>query len=405
MKFTNVFKSNPIQTFELAITPSNDVAFGPGSIINGSVKLILGKPIKAKSIRVLFKCEEWELNKNQQNILFSIESTIWEQEEEENVFLDMGSHMYLFAIQLPSSVNYPPTIKDTHLGHRIEYSLQGYLDTSSSLSTKLTPVIPLTYLPLVTVSDDYLYKNEKTIKMDNVEMTASLVNPSSCPGDLCSIKLNTHNQTSCSINQIQLLLVSTTTSFHSKTREKDYPDLPTSGPSYRHKQRQLLCESFYVTIPKQSRNNVTICPIQIPSYCVPTTQSSQFGEYMDISYEIFILVPALIGNHHHSLSQLLLNPLVIRLPLFISTIPHTTTLTRVHIPFADHHQSTHTKLPNFIISEGSPNLLSSSVGSDCNWGPGSPIDVVDDEFILSQPQEDASGHLTVPTLYHRRLSS
>lgn len=95
----------------------------------------------------------------------------------------MGNHIYLFAIQLPSSVNYPPTIKDAYLGHRIEYSLQGHLDLLDS-STKSTPIVPVTYLPLVTFDDNQQQQaRSKTIQIsDSVQVTAKLANPSCCPG-------------------------------------------------------------------------------------------------------------------------------------------------------------------------------------------------------------------------------
>jgi hypothetical protein len=92
--------------------------------------------------------------------------------------------MYLFAIQLPSSVNYPPTIKDAYLGHRIEYSLQGHLDLLAA-TVKSTPLVPLTYLPLVTLGDNQVINREKTVSVsDTIQVTAKLVKPSSCPGNL-----------------------------------------------------------------------------------------------------------------------------------------------------------------------------------------------------------------------------
>lgn len=100
----------------------------------------------------------------------------------------------MFAIQLPSSVNFPPTIRDAYLGHRIEYSLQGYLDLIDNVTTKSTLIEPLTYLPLVSF-DDYAtnFKKEQTIKIEKgdeyVEINAKLVNPSSCPGMLYSMLL------------------------------------------------------------------------------------------------------------------------------------------------------------------------------------------------------------------------
>jgi hypothetical protein len=103
--------------------------------------------------------------------------------------LETGSHIYLFAIQLPSSVNYPPTIRDAYLGHRVEYSLQGFLDYDTS-QEKSTVKLPLTYLPLVTFNDQTnQQRNHKTIKIaqkndEYIEVTANLVNPSSCPGKI-----------------------------------------------------------------------------------------------------------------------------------------------------------------------------------------------------------------------------
>lgn len=171
----------------------------------GNIKLFLEKPITIKSIRVVFKCEEWDKKKGPSCTLFSVESCIWSKQGKkykkkkksvarsriltsktiELAESETGNHIYLFAIQLPSSVNFPPTIRDAYLGHRIEYSLQGYLDMLDS--TKCTPSVPLTYLPVVSLDDFTVhYRNGKTIKIEKgeeyVEVTAKLVNPSSCPG-------------------------------------------------------------------------------------------------------------------------------------------------------------------------------------------------------------------------------
>lgn len=48
MIFSKVFKSNPIQTFEISIWSGNEgnsVAYGPGSIINGKKNAYLNKII------------------------------------------------------------------------------------------------------------------------------------------------------------------------------------------------------------------------------------------------------------------------------------------------------------------------------------------------------------------------
>ncbi|CEG82152.1 hypothetical protein RMATCC62417_16268 [Rhizopus microsporus] len=102
MIFSKVFKPNPIQTFEVNIcsgVENNAIAFGPGSIINGNVKLFLDKPVKAKYIKIIFTCQE----KKDSVTLFSVESNIWNSKQDEGEVLESGAHLYLFAIQLPSN--------------------------------------------------------------------------------------------------------------------------------------------------------------------------------------------------------------------------------------------------------------------------------------------------------------
>lgn len=226
-----------------------------------------------------------------------------------------------------------------------------------------------------------------------------------CLGGLCSIKLTTQNRSSCSINQVHVILISTATSLNDNSSAK-YPDLPTSsGPSYRHKQRQLLSESFFVSIPKHTTNITTICPFRVPSFCVPTTRS-HFGRYIDITYEIFVIIPT---SHHYvdtSSHQLLLNPHAIRLPLFITTVPYSSNLPpKLQIPFADEHN---TDVPSFIVNQESPlpspSNLSPSGGS-CNWGPGSPLNTDDEGDNFLQPRADYSGHLMVPPVYSSNSTS
>ncbi|KAI8984434.1 hypothetical protein BDF20DRAFT_986320 [Mycotypha africana] len=436
MIFSKVFKSNPIQKIELTVAKgqNNDaIAFGPASVINGSVTLFLNKRIRAESISVVFKCKEQE-GKSDQTTLFSVESSIWQPKRESDSYIEPGNHMYLFAIQLPSSVNYPPTITKDYLGHRIEYSLQGFLDyyaDNKVSEKKSTSKIALTYLPLVafnkTTYPQYGQRPNKTVRMEKeheyVEVTASLANPSACPGDLCSVKLYTQNHSSSSIHQVRIILLSTVTTL-------DSANVPSSlsGPRYQHKQRQLVNEIFYVSIPKQSTNITSVCPFRVPSYCVPTTQS-HYGKHLEISYEVFVVIPA-FGNKletNDTIAQLLFNSQqqVIRLPLFMSTIPYyshaasaithsssvnnTATLPQLQIPFANEPNNMDT--PTFILHESplpSPNAYSLSDGSYCNWSPGSPVAVEDHSaddlpttlsaWAHTSPVEDATGHLMVPPI-------
>lgn len=232
---------------------------------------------------------------------------------------------------------------------------------------------------------------------------------------MCSVKLFTHNLSSYNINQIQILLLSTATSLHSPNSSSlHYPDLPTpSGPSYHHKQRQILTESFYVSIPKNTREIITVCPFKVPSFCVPTTQC-HFGKYIDISYELVIIFPTMghsAVNHNlvdigGSTNNILINPQAIRLPLIVTTIPYSSTLPpKLQIPFADENN---TDVPTFIKSNESP--LPSPGGA---WSPGSPI-IVDDEILPDDllalppslhPEDASGGYLMVPPINNTNNNS
>ncbi|ORE13043.1 hypothetical protein BCV71DRAFT_189958 [Rhizopus microsporus] len=390
MIFSKVFKPNPIQTFEVNIcsgVENNAIAFGPGSIINGNVKLFLDKPVKAKYIKILFTCQE----KKDSVTLFSVESNIWNSKQDEgegrtddineylyssmSTVLESGAHLYLFAIQLPSNVNYPPTIRDDSFGHRIEYSLQGFIYLSDQTS-KSTNCLPLTYLPLVAVKTNTVCEN-KTVKIERgdefVLVTATLVNPYLCP--------------------VTIQLISTTTSLKNNTTP-----IASSGPSYHHKRHEILSESQYVSIPKHTQQNnsltTSICTIQIPSTCVPTTQTHFASKYIDIQYEIIIFIPAF---GHYSLNDtkfIAAHPNCIRLPLVITTVP--STIPTLQIPFAV-DSNNDDSLPTFIPYIESPCPSPTSLIYQ-QWGPGSPVEPSDEDYLYpSSPIEDASGHLMVPS--------
>lgn len=213
------------------------------------------------------------------------------------------------------------------------------------------------------------------------------------------------------------MLISTATSLHlADSNASKYPDLPTaSGPSYHHKQRQILTESYYVSIPKNTNDVTSICPFKVPSYCVPTTQC-HFGKYIDIKYEVVVIIPTM-GNSINlntsdlsggsSTAAILTNPQAIRLPLIVTTIPYSSVLPpKLQIPFADENN---TEVPTFIKSQESPLPSPNTFGQpspDGAWSPGSPMEfpiTIDDMDSLTLPQsrvgtEDAAGYLMVPPI-------
>ncbi|KAG0181019.1 hypothetical protein DFQ29_009553 [Apophysomyces sp. BC1021] len=191
-------KNNSVRSFHLSITSgglNKPVAFGPGSVVNGSVFLTLDKPLFARRLRIVFKCEE-QLSSKQVNTLFSVETVVWHAKGnknnqasfpssnsilhgEENTpdSVSAGSQMYLFAIKLPN-VNYPPSMHDSHFGHHVDYSLQGFLDLESN--TIETKKLQVTYLPLIACNVGETSKDK--VKQGEVEMVAELIQPAYLPG-------------------------------------------------------------------------------------------------------------------------------------------------------------------------------------------------------------------------------
>lgn len=148
----------------------------------GSLMITNDKPLPAKNIRVVFRCEAMDSSKREKSSVFSVDAIIWGNPKESatHAELPQGSHMYLFAIRLPQ-VNYPPSMHDSHFGHRIGYTLQGVIDLESE--PHFTATVPILYLPFVTT-------NLPTSKMTQVfekeskkiQVTAELIKPAYCPG-------------------------------------------------------------------------------------------------------------------------------------------------------------------------------------------------------------------------------
>lgn len=205
--------------------------------------------------------------------------------------------------------------------------------------------------------------------------------------------METQNKSSQAINQVTIQLISTTTSLKNNTAP-----IASTGPSYHHKRHEILSESQYVSIPKHTQQNnsltTSICTIQIPSTCVPTTQTHFASKYIDIQYEIIIFIPAF---GHYSLNDtkfIAAHPNCIRLPLVITTVP--STIPTLQIPFAV-DSNNDDSLPTFIpyIESPSPSPTSPIYQQ---WGPGSPVEPSDEDYLYpSSPIEDASGHLMVPS--------
>ncbi|KAL0085711.1 hypothetical protein J3Q64DRAFT_1744795 [Phycomyces blakesleeanus] len=461
MLFSKPTESSAVRSFQLAISSGSherQVAFGPGSILNGSVLLTLDRPIQAYNIRVTFKCEARDDSKTK-STLFSVYEYVWgkARTDGQRAELPIGSSMYLFAIKLPH-INYPPSMHDTRIGHYIDYILQGSLECNQEapFGTDTLPVSVL-YLPLI--SSGQLDENQMPSQPakrsqtfdkagSHVEMTAELIKSAYCPGDMCTIKLTTSNQSEHKITTIQLTLVSIATTSILPTFASDAPILN----SLRQKHHTLHSETFFVSIPKHSQDRQSIIQFMIPSNCVPSTEN-HVGKYLEIAYEITLTLPLATPGSTWSFPFVVGSSSpspTIQLPLLIATVPDSY-LTRSTVPSLAMPTATDddNELPHFIRAAESP-LPSPHSDRSSFWDSGSPVDRTevgvlgsgygsaggegeegvrgvgvgvgagaggsasrsgggslrsDEEVILesSSAQQDASGHLMVPFMTESEL--
>ncbi|KAI9478556.1 MAG: hypothetical protein EXX96DRAFT_525187 [Benjaminiella poitrasii] len=405
------------------------IAYGPGSIINGSLMITNDKPLSAYNLRIVFKCEEVESSKKETTTtIFSVDSIIWGNSREDKQQLpnelSTGSHMYLFAIRLPQ-VNYPPSIHRSHFAHhRISYSLQAFLDLVSTSSPYAAPLIPILYLPFVTsqatpskrMTQLWLFHQKEEINK-RIGIVAELIKSAYCPGDLCTVKMTTNNKSGTKISSVQLSLVAVVTTIANSSSDTSssntIPNDEGDGNEmidYLHKRHTLLTESFYVSIPKDAAEHQDVFQFHLPVHLVPTF-TNKMGKYIDIAYEVNITI---VPHHHHGSSLLFHhnNTVVvtddttaaesntISLPIIIGTVPPTYPLSS-QPKIEDESTALPTFIPNIESPLPSPALVND--GRAYSVSPSNSFQILSedeemDELVLNRNsvQQDANGHLMVP---------
>ncbi|KAG0165313.1 hypothetical protein DFQ30_008622 [Apophysomyces sp. BC1015] len=359
-------KNNSVRSFHLSITSgglNKPVAFGPGSVVNGSVFLTLDKPLFARRLRIVFKCEE-QLSSKQVNTLFSVETVVWHAKEENTPdSVSAGSQMYLFAIKLPN-VNYPPSMHDSHFGHHVDYSLQGFLDLESN--TIETKKLQVTYLPLIACNVGETSKDK--VKQGEVEMVAELIQPAYLPGDMCTVKLIIHNKSDRRLTHVHITLIS-------KSAEK--------------KKHTLHDETFFVSIAKNTTNNHSVFRFPIPSHCVPSN---------DLTYLVVVTLPTKSSSSSNvwPFSSRSGENMTATLPVTIASVPSTYALPQLQIPLQSFHEQP--EVPSFVpfIESPTPSPVS-PFSTEGSW-LGSPVDPSPLDGEGSRMLQDHTGHLMVPSL-------
>ncbi|KAI8089950.1 uncharacterized protein BX664DRAFT_386350 [Halteromyces radiatus] len=423
MIFSSRNNRHHVKSFVLKVSSGaleKPIAFGPGSVVNGNVVVQVSKMQRVRQLKVVFQCTEH--SGKHSNTIFSVASTLLGNGNRTQVTeLPVGNHMYLFAIKLPD-VNYPPTLRDNYIDHKVNYTLQGFLDMVSPEQEIQTQPVHIMYLPLVTcqlpsspIQRKKIYQKEGQL----VEIIAELMKPGYCPGDMCTIKMITQNQSDFKITHVDLTFMSTTASHMSTSQLEGF-----------RRNHTLYSEKFYTAINKRTHDQHTLLQFKIPPSCAPSTQTHR---HIDISYQIMITVPLYYTSSSSSSSSSSVASLMISLPVTIATVPYTGPLPPLlQIPLPSYQDSQDNRLasdmPSFLnqnVHDDSPLPSPRSAFSVEGTGSWSDPDrcsvspMMEEAIDWPVPSltlgpvvsnnnnlvpQDESGHLMVPGNMNRRRS-
>lgn len=224
------------------------------------------------------------------------------------------------------------------------------------------------------------------------------------------MRLTIHNRSEFKISAVHIALVAVASNLSVETlesRQSGSPILPSCGKS---KTLTLYTETIFVSIPKNSTDNHTVCHFTIPPKCLPSTRLS-VSKHLEINHQVLISIPW--GPVGWRLSSASAAMPTIALPVTIATVPATCrrVVPQLQLPLPAFHSES-SQLPTFIPSVESPDPAPGSpispkgsyyAASSSSSSPPSPISEFPED--RRESYQDATGHLAVPGQPRRKMST
>lgn len=237
-------------------------------------------------------------------------------------------------------------------------------------------------------------------------------------GDPCTVKLTTNNRSGNKISHMDVSLVCKVT-----TNDE-------TGQPNNTKHHTLQTETFFVAIPRDAKEHQSVFCFNMPDDMIPSTKHQQAGRFLEVAYEVVVTLP-ISGSSHGSDTTASSTPSAslwpffgnaqpiintVSLPVLVSTVPAGFPIpSQLSQPLCtfDEQPEPPSFIPNIESPLPSPSMpmISSPVGS---WA-GSPTmlefdrlspstsisaasnDMQDIDLAGAVVQQDASGHLMVPS--------
>ncbi|RUS12887.1 hypothetical protein BC937DRAFT_86776 [Endogone sp. FLAS-F59071] len=301
-------------------------------------------------------------------------------------------------------VNYPPSLNDPSVDHKVIYTLQGFFDlpgssqnpNSPSFQIEYTAPIPICFLPLIPCLTTREPAGCETWRSASgeplIEITGELGRPACCPGDVCTVKLSVINKSDYKISALHVSLIvnmdlhayvpSTTSTFVNGDQLVTIPtSKSTSALPIKHRTSTLYSETSHVAIPRntQTPHNVTL-RFQVPTTVLPTV-ILDVGRSFNIHYNVVITIPLGSANASAfwSFSSTTPSPSSSssNLPATVSTPPpskHNTLTLTLPLTIAtipSNHPTSFEPVPSFLENPQLPTFIKNDPMSDS--APSSPI--------------------------------
>ncbi|KAI9278065.1 hypothetical protein BY458DRAFT_503709 [Sporodiniella umbellata] len=260
---------------------NNQPAYGPGSVFQGFIKIVLNEDIPIENVRIAFYATETfppfeaciGTVRSAKHILFSIQATLWEAGKDKALELDEdNTTTFPFTIQMPM-VQFPSSLISKYYECRFQLIALVNTETSSFKQTK--PVIYMPYVETSLLKTPFLVSVDKSSPLSlQIKMPATEF----VPGDIMPVSLhvgcpNTSRKTRYVTVQLQLI---------QKISVKIFPNIPE-------------CETAVASV----EHKLLLIPNDTGSYCdgdftlkLPSTISPtcNYSNMTDVTYQLQVKV-------------------------------------------------------------------------------------------------------------------
>ncbi|KAG0740679.1 hypothetical protein G6F57_005886 [Rhizopus arrhizus] len=254
----------------------NKAVYGPGSILQGYVKLKTIYPLPIKTVRIAFYADEAMITGSimtAKHTLFSTQTTLWDSTQDKSL---LSNHLP-FIIQMPM-IQFPPSLKARI--YQCNYQLVAIVDTSCNTAIKRK--IPVRCMPFIQtnrLTTPLILSTKDSLLFVQLKMTAAEF----VPGDIIPLNLHVRyhldpkqqkRRSRCVVVRLQIIQTISVKIFDNVS---DYQQIVAS-----HKSSILTSDDDNDNADDENHLELQV-PTDLPSSC-------DYGNMVNISYRLQVSI-------------------------------------------------------------------------------------------------------------------